>query len=256
MRETIDIFGVLIDKVDTNSTLERIKEFINGNEAKAVFTPNSEMIMIAKNDPELKNVLNSADLSLGDGIGVVLASRILGRSLPERVTGTDTMMNLFKLGSNGSISFYLFGAAPGVADLAVEKLKEMYPKINIVGTHNGFFNAEEEKNIIQEINELEPDVLIVGLGAPKQEKWIYKNKENLKVKVCMGLGGSIDIAAGVVKRAPKIFQKLGLEWFHRFMKRPIYRFKRMLKLPQFGLTVLWARFIYLCCHLKNVEKKD
>lgn len=256
MRETIDIFGVLIDKVDTNSTLERIKEFINGNEAKAVFTPNSEMIMIAKNDPELKNVLNSADLSLGDGIGVVLASRILGRSLPERVTGTDTMMNLFKLGSNGSISFYLFGAAPGVADLAVEKLKEMYPKINIVGTHNGFFNAEEEKNITQEINELAPDVLIVGLGAPKQEKWIYKNKENLKVKVCMGLGGSIDIAAGVVKRAPKIFQKLGLEWFYRFMKRPIYRFKRMLKLPQFGLTVLWARFIYLCCHLKNVEKKD
>ena len=239
MRETIDILGVLIDKVNANKSLDIIKGFIEGSETKAVFTPNSEIIMNAKNDPELKSILNSSDLNLGDGIGVVLASRILGRSLPERVTGTDTMMNLFKIGADGAISYYLFGAASGVADLAVEKLKEMYPKINIVGTHNGFFSEEDEKKIIQDINKLSPDILFVGLGAPMQEKWIYKNKAKINVKVCMGIGGSIDIAAGIVKRAPKIFQKLGLEWFHRFAKRPIYRFKRMLKLPQFGLTVLW-----------------
>lgn len=241
MRDRVDILGVWIDKANTNSAIEIIKGFIAGNGAKTVFTPNSEMIMIAKNDVELKNILNSSDLNLGDGIGVVLASRILGCRIPERVTGTDTMMNLFKLGADGSISYYLFGAAPGIVDLAVNNLKEMYPKINIVGTHNGFFDEEEEKNIIQNIKELSPDILFVGLGAPMQEKWIHKNKYNLNVKVCMGIGGSIDIAAGVVKRAPKIFRRLGLEWFYRFAKRPIYRFKRMLKLPQFGVTVLWER---------------
>lgn len=240
MRNTVDILGVSIDNVGMQDVLSTITSFLKEGKNKVVFTPNSEIIMLAKDDPEIRNILNGADLSIPDGIGVVYASKIMGKPLPERVTGFDTMQNLLGIGSNGSITFYLFGAKPGVAQEAKERLKAKYPQINILGTHDGYFNDQQGKNIISEINKLKPDVLFVALGAPKQEKWIIENKNNLNVKVCMGIGGCFDIIAGRTKRAPKIYQKLGLEWFYRFIKEPS-RWRRMLKLPQFGLTVMWNR---------------
>ena len=240
MRKTVDIIGINIDTLNKTQVLETMLQFIKDSSTKAVFTPNSEIMMIAHTDDELKAILNSADLLIADGIGVVWASKILGYNIPERVTGYDTMSELFRIGSNGSISFYLLGSSQEVIEKAVHNIRVIYPNINILGYHNGYFNESEEKSIINEINSLKPDILFVALGAPKQEKWINNNKDHLHAKVCMGIGGCFDVIAGKVRQTPKIFQKLGLEWLYRLFKQPT-RFKRMLKLPQFGLYIIMKK---------------
>jgi N-acetylglucosaminyldiphosphoundecaprenol N-acetyl-beta-D-mannosaminyltransferase len=242
MRKTTDILGVNIDVTDMQGALETICEFIKDDKgAKAIYTPNPEFIMMAKEDENFRNILNSSDLVIADGIGIVIASKLLKKDKLTRVTGFETTKNLFKLGSNGNISFYLLCGAPGVAEIAAQKIKEQYPMINIVGTHHGYFKENEDTEIIGEINRLHPDVLFVGLGAPKQEKWIYNNKSKLNVKVCMGIGGTFDIFAGKAKEPPKIIQKVGLWWLYRLITQPT-RAKRMLNLPKFVLCVLKQRF--------------
>lgn len=241
MRETADILGVNINTLNKAQSVDRIMQFIKEPSTKVVFTPNSEIIMIARENEELMNILNSSDLLIADGIGVVWGGRLLGYKIPERVTGFDTMTELLSIGgTNGSVSFYLLGSSEEVIQTTVHNLKNKYPNINILGYHNGYYNQDEEKNIIEDINRLSPDILFVAFGAPKQEKWIYENKENLNVRVCMGIGGCFDTIAGKTKRAPKIFQKLGLEWLHRLIQEP-KRIKRMIKLPQFALYVILKR---------------
>lgn len=240
MRQVVDIMGVNIDSINNQQVIDRILEFIKESTTHMIFTPNSEIIYTTKEDYSLKNILNSADLLIPDGIGVVWASRILGNPIKERITGFDTMSKLFDIGKDGTISFYLFGSSQDVIEKAVENLKNKYPKLNILGFHNGYFDSSSEDAIVNEINSLNPDVLLVALGAPKQEKWIYKNKDALNAKVCMGVGGCFDVIAGKVNRAPLVYQKLGLEWFYRFVKQPS-RFFRMLKLPQFGLYIIFIR---------------
>lgn len=240
MRQTSDILGVNVDIVKMNEVVEIISEFLKSDSVKTIYTPNSEIIMLAQNDTSLKEVLNTADLLIADGIGVVWASKILGVKIPERVTGFDTMQKLLERGRNGSISFYFLGGEPGIAEKAQLNLESTYPDINILGTHHGYFDSDDNSSIIDEINSLSPDVLLVALGAPRQEKWINKHKHKLNVKVCMGVGGCFDVIAGKVKRAPVIFQKLGLEWFYRLLKQPS-RFKRTLKLPQFGIYVVFKK---------------
>ena len=205
-----------------------------------VFTPNSEMVMAASKDKEFENILNSADLLTADGIGIIYASKILGRAISERAAGYDISLKLMEKAAASGKTLYLFGAAPGVAEAAAEKLKEKYPGIIITGLHDGYFDSEEEQKIIGDINEKQPDILFVCLGFPKQEKWIFANKDRLNVKVAMGLGGCLDVYAGNVKRAPDIFIKLGLEWFYRLMKEP-KRFFRMLALPKFMIKVIWHK---------------
>ncbi|HHY13222.1 MAG TPA: WecB/TagA/CpsF family glycosyltransferase, partial [Thermoanaerobacterales bacterium] len=151
------------------------------------------------------------------------------------------LMNMILKESPGKkYRIYLLGSKPGIAKLASAKIKEKYPGIKIEGYHHGYFSIDDEEKIIKDINYKKPDFLFVGLGAPRQEKWIFENLEHLDVKVCMGIGGSIDIFAGKVKRAPLIFQKLGLEWFYRLIKEP-RRIGRMLALPHFVLKVLFLR---------------
>ena len=132
---------------------------------------------------------------------------------------------------------YFFGGAPGVAVAAAKRMKKVYPELKIIGGHHGYFDDEEEKKIIADIKRLSPSILLVGLGAPKQEKWISAHLQEVGVKVAIGIGGSFDVMAGNVKRAPKIFRKLGLEWFYRLATQPS-RWRRMLRLPKFALTVL------------------
>ena len=165
---------------------------------------------------------------------------ILGRKISGRAAGYDISLKLMEKMAASGKTLYLFGAAPGIAETAAEKLKEKYPGLNIAGLHDGYFDAEEEKKIIADINEKKPDGLFVCLGSPKQEKWIFANKDKLNVKVAMGLGGCLDVYAGNVKRAPDIFIKFGLEWLYRLMKEP-KRFFRMLALPKFMLKVIWHK---------------
>lgn len=238
MSDKVNILGVMVHKVNVEQASDRIIEYISASEgAKSVFTPNSEIIMAAYRDPEFCNLLNSSDLLTADGIGVVYASKIVKNPIAERAAGYDiacrTLEKLAKLGG----SLYLFGSKPGVAELAAANIESRYSGVKVVGMSDGYFDEVKEKAIIEDIKRTKPDLLFVCLGAPKQERWISAHKSELGAKVCMGIGGSLDVFAGTVKRAPEFYTKHGIEWLYRLVKQPS-RFVRMLDLPRFGLKVI------------------
>ena len=207
------------------------------NRNHAVFTPNSEIIYMAYKDAEFCDLLNSADMLTADGIGVVYASRILDNPVSERAGGYDIACRVIDRIADTGDRLYLFGGKPDVAEMAAENLKDKYPFINIVGTHNGYFTPEENDGIIDSINASGADIVFVCLGAPMQEKWIAENFNKLSCRVMMGIGGSLDVFAGVAERAPEKWQKSGFEWLYRLIQEP-KRFRRMLALPKFAFTVL------------------
>lgn len=236
MRDVVNILGVNIDNITAAAALNRAEELVESEGTSVIYTPNPEIVMAAYEDPDFRGVLNSADMCVPDGIGVVYGSRIIGRPLPERVAGFDLSMGLMERMSGFGGRVFLFGSKPGVADEAAKKLTEKFPGLRIAGTRNGYFAESDEPEIIDKINASNADLLMVCLGAPKQEKWINKYKDKLNVKLCIGAGGSLDVVAGTVKRAPEIFIKLNLEWFYRLCKQPS-RIGRFMALPKFILTV-------------------
>ncbi len=236
--DKVNILGVKISKHTISSASDMILEHVKeGRRGVCVYTPNSEIIMMAYRNSEFAQILNNADALLADGIGVGYASKILKNPITERAAGYDTACAaLSKLAHIGA-GVYLFGSKPGVAEAAGEEMQKRYPGIRIVGCADGYFDDEKEKQIINDINDKKPDFLFVCLGAPKQEKWLSQNKDKLDFGVAMGLGGSLDVFAGTVKRAPEFYQKHGIEWLYRLIKQPS-RILRMLDLPRFGFTVL------------------
>ncbi len=236
--DKVNILGVNVDCVTNDEAVEKIITMLSENKDHAVFTPNSEIILMAYKDSNFCNILNSADLLTADGIGVVYASRILKKPLSERVAGYDVACGVIDRIAETGHRLYLFGGKPGIAEQAAENLKAKYPFINIVGMHDGYFQPEETSAIIDDINASGADLLFVCLGAPAQEKWISANRDKLSCKVMMGIGGSLDVFAGVVERAPEKWCKLGLEWLYRLKKEP-WRAKRMMALPKFALTVIF-----------------
>jgi len=236
--DKVNILGVGVSKYTIDAAANKIVEFIcNGARKKCVYTPNSEIIMMAYRDSNFRELLNSADILTADGIGVVYASKILSNPISERAAGYDIACKVLEILAPMGKSVYLFGAKPGVAQQAGEEMQKRYPGIVISGTSDGYFDTEKEKQIISDINEKKPDLLFVCLGAPKQEKWLNEHKDELDFGVAMGIGGSLDVFAGTVKRAPEFYQKHGIEWLYRLLKQPS-RFIRMLDLPKFGFTVL------------------
>lgn len=242
MREKVEIVGVQIDNVNMAEAVEVLTEALDRDRCSMVFTPNSEILLDAVKDREFEEVLNSGQLVVPDGIGVVIASRFYGTPLKERVAGFDLVMAFMQTANSRGSNIYLLGGKEGVAEEAAIKLMEKYGNLNIVGTRNGYFGSEEEEKIIEEINSRNTDILLVALGAPKQEKFIYKYRDRLKAKIAIGVGGTLDGIAGRVKRAPEFYRKAGLEWLYRLMKQPS-RFMRVMKLPKFIiLAFLDAKF--------------
>lgn len=229
----IDVMGVRFNNVTMDEALLKAKEILCGEGAQYVVTPNSEIVYEAMHDPELCGLLNNAAMVLPDGAGVVLGSKILKTPLKEKVAGVDFADRLLGHLAETGGSVYLLGSKPGVAELAAEKMCAKHPGLTIAGLADGYF--KEEAPVIEKINAASPDVLFVCLGAPKQETFMAKYQHALNVKLMAGLGGSLDSFAGTVKRAPRIWIKLNLEWLYRLMKEP-KRFGRMLRLPKF----LWA----------------
>ena len=202
-----------------------------------VVTPNAEFALEAKKNPRFLNILNTSQLVLADGISVVLASKIIGDPLRGRVTGVEFAQALAAAMAKEGKSLYLLGAKPGVAEQAAERLVQTYPGLKIAGTHDGYF--KEEGPVVEAINATQPDALLVCLGAPKQEYFMEEHDAELEVPVMAGLGGSMDVLAGNVQRAPEFFQKNGLEWLYRLCKEP-KRWKRMIKLPLY----LWDAVVW------------
>ena len=236
--DKVNILGTKVSKHTIASASDKILEYVKcGERRKCIFTPNSEILMMAYRDKDFADVLNSADILLADGIGVVYASRIVKNPISERAAGYDTACEALRKLASVDASVYLFGAKPGVAHEAGREILKRYPGIRIAGCSDGYFDADKEKQIIADINEKNPDLLFVCLGAPKQEKWIFEHRDELSFGVAMGIGGSLDVFAGTVMRAPEFYQKHGLEWFYRLIKQP-GRALRMHDLPKFGFTVL------------------
>ena len=240
MSERLEILGVGVDRVTSDEALERIGTFIAEGREKGtthqVVTANAEIIYRASKNEDMKAIINQAQMVTADGSGVVWASKQLGEPLADRVTGIDLVNSICAASAQYGWKLYILGSAPGVADTAAKNICEKYLGCNIIGTHHGYFDAQEEQNILAELRELKPDVLFVALGAPRQEYWIAEHIKALGIPVGMGIGGSMDVLSGNVKRAPEWMQKMSLEWLYRFLIQPT-RFKRMLALPKFMLAV-------------------
>lgn len=245
MSDKIIIRGVSVDNVTLCEAAQLCRDFVTHPDGtpKAVFTPNSEIIQSCVDDESLYSVINSGDLVTPDGIGVIYASKILGKPLKEKCAGYELGLEMVKYSNESGARIFFLGGKSGVAEAARDKLLETYPSAQIVGTHDGYFKKEGEENdaVIDKINAAAPDILYVCLGVPVQEKWILANRSRLtSVKLCLALGGSLDGYSGNVKRAPSIFIKLGLEWFYRLICQPS-RIGRMMKLPKFLFGVIWFK---------------
>jgi len=179
-------------------------------------------------------------MKIPDGAGLLLAAKILGSPLQERVAGIDLMQELLSLATIKGYSIYLLGGEPGIIEKANKNIKENHKGIDICGYHHGYLNESSRENVIKEINNLKPDILFVGMGVPLQEKFLAFNLENLDVKIAMTVGGSYDILAGKTKRAPVWIQRAYLEWFYRLIKEP-GRIIRMMAIPKFLILILFNK---------------
>ncbi len=237
---TVQILGVNIASVTMKEAVSIVEKHIENKSGALVATANAEMLMRATHDKELARILNQAALVVPDGAGTVWAAHHLGHAMPERVAGYDLVQELMREAPKHDHKLFFFGSAPGVAEKAKKKAEKLYPGIDIVGVRNGFFSSSDEKEIIQMIKEARPDILLVALGVPKQEKWLARNLKDLNVPVSIGVGGTLDVMAGVMKRAPLWMQRAKLEWLFRGLMQPT-RAKRLLALPRFVMKVHRSR---------------
>ena len=240
-KDPVDIFGIKIAKLPLDKLLDKVKTFLIDDKNHFIFTPNVEMLMRAMKNEEFKTILNSSDFDLPDGAGVVLAAKMLKNPIEKRTAGIDFITNCFSIDYKRKLRIYLFGAKPGVAEKAAENIMAEYPNVQVVGVRNGYFSEDDNANIVQEINITRPDFLLVALGCPRQEEWIYNNISDLQAKISIGIGGSLDVFAGEIKRAPKLFREHHLEWFYRLVTQP-YRIGRMMSIPKFFLILLKRKF--------------
>lgn len=232
---TVDVVGVPIQNVNMEEALQDVSAFLDKKEKKIIVTPNAEILQLCVEDAAVRETICQADYIIPDGIGVVKGAALLGTPIKCKVAGCDLAWNLLGEMQAKGKKLFLLGAKPGVAAAAAENMKKAYPDLDICGVQDGYF--KEDDAVIEAINASGADALYVCLGVPKQEQWMVKNRQALNVSLMIGLGGSLDIFAGTVKRAPKIFIRLGLEWLYRLIKEP-WRFKRMMKLPVFFISVL------------------
>ncbi len=233
-----DVLGVAFDNVTMDEAVDWALAMLEEDGPHLVVTPNPEIVQRAAKDPEFAGILSKADLVIPDGIGVVYAAKILGRPLKGRVPGIDFASALLERAAGTGRRLFLLGAAPGVAEQAAVNLRAAYPGLAVCGTHDGYF--KEDGPVVDAIRESGADIVFVCLGFPKQEKWIAAHGEAAGARLYIGLGGSLDVFAGKVERAPESFQKLGLEWLYRLAKEPS-RIGRMAKLPLFLVSALGAR---------------
>jgi N-acetylglucosaminyldiphosphoundecaprenol N-acetyl-beta-D-mannosaminyltransferase len=217
---SVTILGVRVHAVTVAQTLDWAAAAIRERAPRQVCTANPEFVMAAQSDREFLALLNTADLVIPDGVGLLWAARWLGAQLPERVAGSDLVGRIAARGGRLGWRVFLLGAAEGVAQRAGDVLAARCPGLVIAGAYSGSPRPEDEAEIVTRVRSARPDVLFVAFGAPAQDKWIARNRQRLGVPVSMGVGGTFDFLAGVAQRAPDWVQGLGLEWLHRLVRQP------------------------------------
>lgn len=227
----VSILGVEFINITLNEMVRKLLVHTAKREKAFVVTANPEIALYAYENEEYRELLRKADYVTADGIGVVKAAGLLGQPLPGRVTGFDMFMQILEAANEHGYSLYLFGAKDVVLEKTIAKINEKFPNVKIVGSHHGYFDWENN-TIAEEIKRLKPDFVFLALGFPRQEKWIAENIDQFQSGIYMGVGGSFDVLAGEVKRAPLVWQKLNVEWLYRLIQQPA-RWRRMLALPIF-----------------------
>ena len=233
-----DVLGTGFDDLTMDEAVEKGLELMRERRAAYVVTPNPEIVMLCREDAEAAGAVDCADMVIADGIGVIKGAKILGTPLKEKLPGIDFTSRIMESIAPEGGSVFLLGAKPGVAEKAGESLSAKYPGLVIAGCCDGYF--QDDGPVIEKINAAQPDLLLVCLGAPKQEKWMHKNGGRLDVGLMIGAGGSMDVFAGTAERAPERWQRAGLEWLYRLLKEP-RRIGRMMKLPKFLILVIFKK---------------
>ncbi len=236
--ERVYVLGVPVDCVDMKEAIDAVHSMVSGNVACKIIALNPEKVIKAKQDEKLLRWLNSAELVIPDGIGVVIASRLLYKVKIDRVPGSELMPAICESSVSRGYKLFLYGASPTTVEKAVSKLKDKYKGIQIVGYQDGFLPEENMHILIDQINNSGANILFVALGSPKQELWMDKYLINLtNIRVCQGVGGTFDVIAGTVKRAPGFFINIHCEWLYRLLAQP-KRILRQTALPIFAYRVL------------------
>ncbi|WP_099354855.1 WecB/TagA/CpsF family glycosyltransferase [Fredinandcohnia onubensis] len=235
MDKHINILGVDFTNISARELVNSLQERIIHNKKTFIVTANPEIVMHTLSDKHYKFILKQANYVIADGIGVVKAAAMLKRPLPERIPGYELMIELLKIGNEKKLKVFLLGSQEGVLEKTVINIQEKFPNIKIAGYHNGFFDWENN-DIKEQIMESSPDIILVALGVPRQERWISENIGAFRKGIFIGVGGSFDVLAGTVKRAPELWQRLNIEWLYRLIQQP-WRWKRMLVLPLFVIKV-------------------
>lgn len=234
-----EILSVKVSTLTKQEILKYIDAHARQKKRTVIFTPNTQMILDAQESKKITALLNSSDVNIPDGTGVLIASKMLGGKIKNRISGIDLADSVLALAQRRGYRVFLLGAKRGVAKKAEKNLKKRYPRLNICGTHHGYFkdNKKENKKIAKKIEDSRADILFVCLGYPKQEKWIAENAPRLSsVSLCIGLGGSLDVWAGKTRRAPIVFQYLGIEWLYRTVNEP-HRIRIFADIPIFLFKV-------------------
>ena len=241
----VNILGADIDDVTMEEAVEEIGRWIREKTPAQVNTLNAEILFGAYSDPKLLSTINRCAMVTPDGSGILWAARRLGRPLRERVTGIDLLQRILKEAPQKKWSLYFYGSRPEVLEQAVANMKRDYPGLSISGYTHGYIPQEAQNDLLRDIREKSPDLLFVALGAPRQEYWISEHLPELPPLVAIGVGGSLDVISGTLKRAPSLFQKLHLEWLYRTLIQP----------SRIGRTLVLPRFMALVSRTAREEKK-
>jgi N-acetylglucosaminyldiphosphoundecaprenol N-acetyl-beta-D-mannosaminyltransferase len=241
--DKISILGLPVHRVSTDEVLRFCEDAIARRSSPChIVTADASMAVIARRDPDLREIIRAADLVTPDGAGILWASRLLRCPLTHKVSGVDLVGHAARLSAQHGWRLFFLGAGPGVAEEAAECLRARYPGAQIVGTQDGYFTAEQEADVLTRIQAAQPDILFVAFGIPRQEKWISRHKAALGVPISVGIGGSFDVHSGRVRRAPVWMQEHGMEWLHRLYANP-KKIGKVMTLPQFILLALRQRFL-------------
>lgn len=224
--EAINVLGFPINNCTYEELLRDIKNAIERREIMHIATANAAMLTTALSDTEFKKCLFEADIITADGMSIVWAARFLGHALKERITGIDSVWKIVRQAEEFNEKIFLLGSTQPVIEKVAKTFREKFPNLCLVGYHNGYFDRDDD--VLELIVKCKPDILLVGMGFSFQEKWIYKYKKILDIPILMGVGGSFDVIAHKVTRAPSWIQKIGMEWFYRLIQEPRRLWKRYL----------------------------
>lgn len=249
MNKRLKVLNIWVDPLDRNMARKRVLAFLQeGNRPHSIFASNPEKSFSVPKDPDLLSAFENADILLPDGIGIVLAARILHGSRFPRIPGSEFIFDICDIASQKGYSIFIYGASEEVNRASTDIIQNQFPHLRIAGRANGYISDNDMPSLVDSINKSKAEILFLALGSPKQEKWFIKYKDSLKnVRICQGIGGTLDTIGGTVKRAPVAWCNLGLEWLYRLLSEPS-RIKRQKILPIFALKVMIARII---CTVQN-----